>query len=349
MSFRSQASLQRNRAKKLKKYSAPLILLLLTTGCVVSTEDPQGNAQEGSSASSENTDPNQEENNNREIIASSTTTSTHLSKDLQIQIYSLESVGGNLLRLSLGIHNGSNNNFAIYDALSDPDDPYTASRVTLIDTKNKNRHLSFNQSDGNCFCLPFGQNIPSGETTETWVVFPAPPPDVDSMVVTTPITPPILDVPISASNETIENPGLSEEEILDLTTISDNLEDQTGRSENSDEISIILSSDVLFESNSSEVSSESDEILSEVAKEIDEASSSVVNIDGHADNTGSESVNLPLSQERAEEVSSILSDLVTREGVTFEIEGHGSADPIADNDTEEGRERNRRVSVTFEK
>lgn len=319
------------------------------TGCVVSTDPSQGDSQEEDSANQEDNEPAQDGNHGREVIASSTTTSTHLNEDLQVQIYSLETVGGNLLKLSLGIHNNSANDFAIYDALSDPDDPYTASRITLIDTKNKNRHLSFDQSDGNCFCLPFSQNIPAGDSVDTWVVFPAPPPDVESMLITTPITPPILDVPISASTETIENPGLSDEEILDLTTISDNLEDQTGRSESSDEVSILLSSDVLFDTNSSDINLDSDEILMEVAKEIDEASSSVINIDGHADNTGSESINLPLSQERAEEVSSFLSEAITRDGIKFETEGHGSADPIADNNTENGRERNRRVSVTFEK
>lgn len=349
MNARSQTSLQRNSRDKLKKYSTSIAFILIATGCVVSTETPQENRQEEISGSQENTDPDQEGSSEREAIASSTTTTTHLRNDLQIQIYGLETVGGNLLRLSLGIQNHSSSNFAIYDALSDPDDPYTASRVTLIDTKNKNRHLSFDQSDGNCFCLPFSQNIPAGETVETWVVFPAPPPDVESMVITTPITPPILDVPISTSAETIENPGLSDERILDLTTISDNLEDQTGRSESSDEVSILLSADVLFDTDSSDINSGADEILIEVAKEIDEASSPVVKIDGYADNTGNESINLPLSQERAEEVSSLLSELVTRDNISFETEGHGSADPIADNDTEEGRERNRRVSVTFEK
>lgn len=131
--------------------------------------------------------------------------------------------------------------------------------------------------------------------------------------------------------------------------ISDDTDDNTGRTESEDEVSIILSSDVLFETNSAELSSNAQEILEQVATEINDASSSVVNVDGYADNTGSDSVNIPLSQNRAESVKSVLSELVTREGVSFEDEGHGSADPIGDNETEEGRERNRRVSVTFEK
>ncbi|MEE2053580.1 OmpA family protein [Nocardiopsis tropica] len=163
------------------------------------------------------------------------------------------------------------------------------------------------------------------------------------------MTPPIMDVPITQSSETVENSGLEEPEIIPLTMISDNIEDQTGRTENNDEVSIILASDVLFETNSADLSADSQEILAQVATEIDDASAGVVNIDGYADNTGNDSVNLPLSRERAEAVEGTLQELVSREGVTFEVEGHGSADPIADNETEEGRERNRRVTVTFAK
>ncbi|AFR10579.1 ompA family protein [Nocardiopsis alba ATCC BAA-2165] len=170
------------------------------------------------------------------------------------------------------------------------------------------------------------------------------------MTILTPLTPPLINIPISRSSESLENNNLEDPEILDLTMISDSLEgDQTGRTESGDEVSIILSSDVLFDTNSAELTEESEEILKQVAQEIDDSNSTTVSIDGHADNTGSDSVNIPLSKERAESVESSLSELITREGVAFEIEGHGSADPIADNDTNEGRERNRRVSVTFEK
>ena len=114
------------------------------------------------------------------------------------------------------------------------------------------------------------------------------------------------------------------------------------------EVSIILSSDVLFETNSSDLSNEAQKFLNK-SLEIDEATSEVVNIDGYADNTGNDSVNIPLSLERAESVESQLNSLLQREDIAFKSDGHGSADPIAENDTEEGRERNRRVTVTFAK
>jgi len=340
----------RGKRNLLAKTSALTALLVLTSGCVVDSGNPSSPNDTDEGAANPNSNPSDPDPSGaQETIASTSGSSTRLGEDLVLDVYALERVGSDLLRLQAGITNNSGSSFPIYDAFSDTDDPFTASQISLIDTKNQSRHLSFDQSDGTCFCLPFNTTISAGETLDTWVVFPAPPNDIDTMIVTTPVTPPLLDVPITTAAENIENPGISDPEILDLTTISDNLEDQTGRTETSDEVSIILSSDVLFETNSAELSPSAQEILEQVSIEVDDASATVVNIDGHADDTGSDSVNVPLSQARAEAVEEVLSGLVTRNGVTFDVAGHGSSDPIADNDTEDGRERNRRVSVTFEK
>jgi len=65
-------------------------------------------------------------------------------------------------------------------------------------------------------------------------------------------------------------------------------------------------------------------------------------IQGHTDSSGSEELNLSLSQKRAE---SVLSILLTRRVLTSGLtaKGYGSAEPIADNETEDGREENRRI------
>ena len=339
----------KRRRKNIKAIPAALIPLLLISGCVVSSdqaanpEGPSGEIETPGSAT-----PNREENRT-EVIASSVSTSTSLGSELKLNIYALETVGNDLLRLRLALINNSSENFFLYSGLSDNENLHSASNITLIDAVNQERYLSYTLIDGSCFCSSINGNISPGTTEEMWVIFPDPGEEHESMTVTTPMTPPLVDVPISESSETVENSGLAEPEIIPLTLISDNLEDQTGRSESGNEVSIILSSDVLFETNSSELSTESEEILEEVASEIEESNSEVADIDGYADNTGSDSVNIPLSQERAESVESILSELINRDGISFDVNGHGSADPIADNDTEEGRERNRRVTVTFEK
>ncbi|WP_223838709.1 OmpA family protein [Nocardiopsis deserti] len=323
--------------------------LLLVTGCVVNTDDAnqEGDREEPSTPESSPIAPGGPEG--QEIIASSTTSATNIGKNFQLDVYALENIGEGRIRLRFGVTNDSDASFLLYSGLGVPDNPQEASGITLLDPINRKRHLNYEKNDGSCLCSPTGGNIAGGETLEMWIIYPAPPTDVESMTITTPLTPPLLDVPISQSSETVENTGLSEPRIIDLVTITDDLEDQTGRTESNEEVSIILSSDVLFETGSDELSSDAKEILQQVATEIDGASSDTVNIAGHADNTGSDSVNLPLSQDRAEAVESSLSELITRGGVSFEVEGYGSSEPIASNDTEEGRERNRRVSVTFEK
>ena len=65
-------------------------------------------------------------------------------------------------------------------------------------------------------------------------------------------------------------------------------------------------------------------------------------IQGYTDSQGRESMNLSLSQSRAE---SVLNELRARRVLTssFVAKGYGEENPIADNKTEEGREANRRI------
>lgn len=325
-----------------------IFLLLATSGCVVSSDTPSSDTS-GPSEESPGNSQSEPTGSENEVISSSTTTATDLGSDLQVDIYALERLENNLLRLRLGVTNNSPDSFDIGFGLSESQDRLSASNISLIDSTNQQRYVSYDQSDGSCFCESLSGPIEGSSTETLWVIYPEAPANVESMTITTPLTPPIFDIPIVMASESVENDNLADPVIDDLTMISDGLEDQTGRTESAEEVSILLSSDVLFDTNSSDLSGDAEEILEQVAQEVDDASSSVVSIDGHADNTGNDSINIPLSKERAESVEEALDELVTREGVTFESEGHGSADPIADNSTEEGRERNRRVSVTFEK
>lgn len=327
---------------------AATALIISASGCVVSSEEDPQEPESGAGEPTPQVDSETEDQITK-ILASSTTTSTPIGGDLKLDIHALERVGEDFLRLHFSVTNNSTDSFTLGYNLASKETEDSGGGITLIDSINQQRYLSYKQSDGRCFCNTLDGTLASGSTEDLWVVFPAPPDDLESMTVATPATPPMLDIPISTSSESIENNNLEEREVLDLTLISDNLEDQTGRTESGEEISILLSSDVLFEINSSNLNNEAQGILEQVAQEIDDASSSTVSIDGYADNTGEDSINVPLSEERAKSVESALSELVNREGVSFEVEGHGSADPIADNNTEEGRERNRRVSVTFEK
>lgn len=69
---------------------------------------------------------------------------------------------------------------------------------------------------------------------------------------------------------------------------------------------------------------------------------------GHADKTGSDEHNLQLSRKRAESVANyMVSKGISQERIS--VDGVGSAKPVAENDTEEGRSKNRRVDIKFAK
>ncbi len=67
---------------------------------------------------------------------------------------------------------------------------------------------------------------------------------------------------------------------------------------------------------------------------------------GHTDNKGSDDVNVPLSQNRAEAVRSYLLKKGLKQN-QIEAKGYGSEKPIADNSTEAGRSKNRRVEIVL--
>jgi outer membrane protein OmpA-like peptidoglycan-associated protein len=67
---------------------------------------------------------------------------------------------------------------------------------------------------------------------------------------------------------------------------------------------------------------------------------------GHTDSTGSEEHNLGLSRRRAQSVADYLTTQ-TVDPARFAVEGYGKSDPVASNDTAEGRAENRRVEVAI--
>jgi OOP family OmpA-OmpF porin len=74
-----------------------------------------------------------------------------------------------------------------------------------------------------------------------------------------------------------------------------------------------------------------------------------IRIVGHTDNTGNQAANLSLSRARAQAVADALTALAssTFPKERLEVQGLGDSSPVADNATEAGRAKNRRVEITF--
>jgi outer membrane protein OmpA-like peptidoglycan-associated protein len=101
--------------------------------------------------------------------------------------------------------------------------------------------------------------------------------------------------------------------------------------------------DLLFATNTSNILASSFGSLDELAKYLQENPNKALRIIGHTDNVGSDSYNLSLSQKRADAVKNYLLQKGVPPSVIVESIGMGEAQPIASNDTSEGRETNRRV------
>ncbi|MGD0279098.1 MAG: OmpA family protein [Smithella sp.] len=71
-------------------------------------------------------------------------------------------------------------------------------------------------------------------------------------------------------------------------------------------------------------------------------------IEGHTDNVGNAAYNQGLSEERANSVRQYLIDKFGIDGSRITAVGYGLSKPIASNDTEEGRQKNRRVVAVME-
>lgn len=107
----------------------------------------------------------------------------------------------------------------------------------------------------------------------------------------------------------------------------------------------VLDGAVLFAVDSTELRAEAQESLDGLAQEITEAGLSKFRVVGHTDSTGDEGYNLTLSKDRAMSVREYLSAQPALSDVTITAEGRGETEPIADNSTDEGRAKNRRVEI----
>ncbi len=99
---------------------------------------------------------------------------------------------------------------------------------------------------------------------------------------------------------------------------------------------------ITFETGKADLKPESVVEINRVAKLMQEHTDLNFEVQGHCDNTGSDAINDPLSQKRAEAIV----DALVKQGIDksrLSAVGKGSHSPIAPNTTEEGRAKNRRV------
>ncbi|UWI62650.1 OmpA family protein [Pseudomonas sp. BW7P1] len=105
-----------------------------------------------------------------------------------------------------------------------------------------------------------------------------------------------------------------------------------------------LSGKVLFGSDVESLNKQSTDIVERIGKALLGVGIERVRVDGHTDASGKESYNQQLSLRRAKSVSKVLTSVGMKEE-NIQLQGLGSREPVASNDTAAGRTENRRVSI----
>lgn len=147
-------------------------------------------------------------------------------------------------------------------------------------------------------------------------------------------------------------------EVLDLNY---RVEDTGGRVQDLDiketptEVRIDLAADVLFDFDKAVLLPKAQQTLEKAAQIIRDRAKGEVRIDGYTDAKGSDSYNQKLSERRAEAVKAWFIKQGKIRNVKFATQGFGAKNPVAPNtkpdgsDNPEGRQKNRRVEITFQK
>lgn len=128
------------------------------------------------------------------------------------------------------------------------------------------------------------------------------------------------------------------------------LEEELGKSADVERvgegIKVTFDSGLLFAFNSSKLSPEMKTQLREFAGTLNEYDETNILIDGHTDSSGSDDYNMKLSEQRADAVNDYLVSLGVKRA-RLGIRGFGETQPVASNDTDSGRQQNRRVEVSI--
>ncbi|WP_328553700.1 MULTISPECIES: OmpA family protein [unclassified Streptomyces] len=142
---------------------------------------------------------------------------------------------------------------------------------------------------------------------------------------------------------------LAPAKVLDIKSVVEDLGGEERREDTNSDVTFALQAEVLFPKDSSKLNPDSQSRIQAIADEIKAQHATTVRVFGFTDNLGSYAHGLTLSKKRAEQVHDRLAAALgsSEADITFEVRGYSEDYPIADNTSEQGRRKNRRVEVTF--
>ncbi|WEH29560.1 OmpA family protein [Streptomyces sp. AM 3-1-1] len=170
-----------------------------------------------------------------------------------------------------------------------------------------------------------GPTVPPGSVTTS------PPPDVDSS---------------SPGLRLADGAQLAPAKVLDIKSVVEDLGGEERREDTNTDVKFALQAEVLFDKDKFALDPSGRARIKAIGEEAEKQRARTVRVFGFTDNLGSYAHGKTLSKRRADIVHDELAQYLGPE-VTFEVRGYSEDYPIADNTTEEGRRKNRRVEVSF--
>ncbi|MFJ5549598.1 OmpA family protein [Streptomyces sp. NPDC093225] len=156
-------------------------------------------------------------------------------------------------------------------------------------------------------------------------------------------------VPIDSNSPGLKLPQgatLAPPKVLDIAQVVEDLGGEERRQDTNESVMFALQAEVLFGKDSAVLNAQANARIRAIVDEINRQHATKVRVFGFTDNLGSYEHGKTLSKQRADAVQRELAKTVDP-GITFDIRGYSEDYPIADNATEEGRRKNRRVEITF--
>lgn len=349
--------------------SLTAVLTLAASGCGVlpfeqaappSAEKPSAPATSAPASADATATPAATSQDTREALAKTRGTE---DANLKVEVVGLNRVKGKHLVIQIRLSNtGTEEDLPWAADMGDPTrelgEMNWASGIGVLDARAHTWILPYKPADFPCLCsdqdrddLPFF--IKPGQSITVHGVMPAPSGNPATTTVVTPVGPPMPNVSISDDPPTGDFPDPDAEPVTPVTRSvllpSESLDKSEETADDGKDLQVNLSSDVLFAVDKATLTPRAKAVLARTAKLIDASPATAVKVEGHADSSGNDAINDPLSLRRAQAVQRALSAVLARDGVRFQSKGYGSRRPLYGNDTDEGRRRNRRVTVTFAK
>ncbi|MBT2881345.1 OmpA family protein [Streptomyces albidoflavus] len=150
----------------------------------------------------------------------------------------------------------------------------------------------------------------------------------------------------SAGLKLADGAELAPPKVLDIKSVVEDLGGEERREDTNTDVKFALQAEVLFGKDSAKLNPEARGRIQAIAEEAQAQQANKVRVFGFTDDLGSYEHGKKLSKNRADAVH---EELVKTLGpnVTYEVRGYSEDYPIADNSTEAGRMKNRRVEVSF--